>query len=311
MTDLREILINEIINQLDGQINMYFLDCDVGRHTKLDVKNKKYVNYINLGICEQNAISIAAGISSNSQNIAIIASFAEFIIGRCWEQIKHSVVYNNSHAVIIGTHAGFSASEDGASHQCFEDIALVRLIPEIEIYSPAFKSECQWLARRIIQNREKPMYIRLCHGNIEFGMDNMKFQNGYIIKCARVTKYLVISTGYITQEVLKAIEGNNSLQNINIMHIGRLRPVNELEIVKELQKYQHIFIIEEHIALGGISDIIRNICVKYNLLVSLSGIHVKNEFGQSGTLKELRSQAGLSSEKICENLLKWLEEKND
>lgn len=307
MEDLRDILIKKILKYSKEKSKTFFLDCDVGKHTRLE---NHEVNYMNLGICEQNAVSIAAGLSTNKDNIVIVSSFAEFIMGRCWEQIKHSVVYNKSNATIIGTHSGFSCSEDGASHQCFEDIALALLIPEIEVYSPGFEIECEQIAKHISEKSKTPMYIRLCHGNIQYDTKNMKIFPDYIKRNGKDnTKKLILSTGYITQEVLKAIEELEKLGlSVDLIHIGRFRTINETNIVEELKEYKKIIIVEEHALIGGLNNFINNLCIKYRLNIDIINIYVRDGFGQSGNLDDLRKKAKIDYSTII-NIVKKLENK--
>lgn len=313
MSDLREILFTEILKAINYDKNIYLLDCDVGKHTKLNIlKQSPHIRYINLGICEQNAIGIAAGISSDSKNIAIVSSFAEFIVGRCWEQIKHSVVYNNSHAIIVGTHSGFSSSEDGASHQCFEDISLIMSIAEIEVYCPAFQGECVLLAKYIMKNNLTPMYIKLSHGEVVEDVKKDEIFDGYIKKESQEKNILVISTGYITHEVIKAVYSNNMLiQKVSILHMTRLRPINQNLIIGEIKKHKKIITIEEHILTGGLYSIVRNICTENYVSIEINNIAIKEGFGQSGSLEELRRSSELSSDKIYNKLIYYVKEKTN
>lgn len=173
-------------------------------------------------------------------------------MGRCWEQIKHSVVYNNSHAVAVGTHAGFSCAEDGASHQCFEDISLIMAIPEIEIYCPGFAQECSILADKIIKNTINPMYIRLSHGLLEeYPADEWMSMDGYIKLENRKSTTVIISMGVTTQEAVKALRSGVSV------------------IQDEKGCSAYVGEKEEHISFGGLYSIVTNLCISNKICVKI------------------------------------------
>ena len=219
MEALRDAFVDELI-KLSESNRTVVLDCDVGRHTKLNKFKDKYENrFYQIGIAEQNAVSIAAGMAKGGR-IPIVSSFAMFICGRTWEQIRHSVSYNEANVKIFATHSGLSAGEDGGSHQCIEDIALMMSLPNIEVFAPAFPYECRKICSYVIQSK-KPAYIRVGRNPVDFDINESFSIGDPILLGNENADVAVISMGEITQEVIKAYE---YLKEFKIIHIGSLRP---------------------------------------------------------------------------------------
>ena len=133
---LRDALVEELITQAENDLRICVIDCDMAVHTRLQLFFTRYPDrsYQN-GISEQHAISFAAGLASCGM-IPIVSSFSSFIVTNAWEQIRHSISFNKNNVKIIGTHAGVSAAEDGGTHQCFEDVGLMRLLPDMIVLAP-------------------------------------------------------------------------------------------------------------------------------------------------------------------------------
>lgn len=165
MEALRDIISEELIKEGKRNKNLIVFDCDMGTHTRIKKFFQEFPEQgFQMGICEQNAISVAAGVSQCGR-VSIVSTFASFLVGRAWEQIRHSVVYNNSNVKLIGTHAGLSDSDDGGTHQCIEDLSLMMCIPRIEVFAPAFKSETIKIMEYILKSG-KPAYIRVGRNEI-------------------------------------------------------------------------------------------------------------------------------------------------
>ena len=165
MEALRDVISEELIKEGKKNKNLIVFDCDMGTHTRMKNFFKEFPEQsFQMGICEQNAISVAAGVAQCGR-ISIVSTFASFLVGRAWEQIRHSVVYNNSNVKLIGTHAGLSDSDDGGTHQCIEDLALMMCIPNIEVFAPAFKSETIKIMEYILKSG-KPAYVRVGRSEI-------------------------------------------------------------------------------------------------------------------------------------------------
>lgn len=298
MDSLRVSFIEKLIELAQRKAQIVVLDCDMGRHNKLNLFKEAYPKqFYQMGISEQNAISVAAGMAKGGM-IPIVSSFAAFICGKTWEQIRHSVVYNNANVKIFATHAGLSAGEDGATHQCIEDFALMMAIPKIHVFAPAFVSECNSICDYMIKS-SIPAYIRVGRDVVDYDINYTPTIGDPIVLGNKNSKTVVISTGEITHEVIKAF---NICHNFKIVHIGALRPLNTKKLYSELKNAEKIFVIEEHTKFGGLLSIL----YLSNVFNTSNIVHMSmsESFGQTGTVEELRNFYGLSAQHIVEKIEK-------
>ena len=294
---LREIFGETVTKLAEKDMNIVVLDCDVARHTKLDIFLKKFPQrFYQIGIAEQNAVGIAAGLAKSGK-IPIVASFAIFICGRAWEQIRHSIVINNTNVKIVGTHAGLSAGEDGVSHQCVEDISLMMTLPGIEIFAPAFPRECKKICEYIMTSN-KPCYIRMGRSKLEYDIQDNYQVGDLIVKGKLDSDTAVISTGEVTQEVYRVLK---KLKSFKAIHIGTIRPLHIDNLKSELLKCKKVIIIEENSQYGGLASLLYVNEVLNNKQVVC--LNMKEKLGQTGTESELREYYGFSEKKIEKQLL--------
>ena len=285
----------------------------MAKHTKLDYFFNEFPNRsFQMGICEQNAISVAAGIASEGK-IVVVSSFASFIVGRAWEQIRHSIAYNDNHVIIIGTHSGLSSAYDGGTHQCLEDIALTTCIPNMTVFSPICCDEATQMIEFAINNPGS-YYIRI-------GRDIVKYNFKYDFEVGRPLllsdtincKTAIISTGEIGNEVLDAynflLEKN---VKIKVIHIPTIKPLHEGELIKMLEGINNILVIEEHSQYGGLTSIISHLLIK-NKKIYINNFKALNltSFGETGSYKELKKIYNLNSEAIIKEVLNMEEIRNE
>lgn len=304
---LRDSLMDSLIYHAGYDNRICVVDCDVARHTRADWFREKYPNrFYELGICEQNAVGFSAGLASMGKR-PVVTGFAGFLATRAWEQIEHSVVYNNSPVVLIATHGGLSAGEDGATHQRFQDISLVMSIPSMNVLLPAFPSECD-MAIRFALKSDKPTYIRV-------GRDvctespwtfNQNAVGDPIVLHSGLSGIALISTGEITHESIEACKELLSMGiSVTHVHIGSLRPFNSSALFSLLGSDTDVITVEEHGKVGGLFACIACESALQGIrLKSLTPLYINSEFGQSGKRKELVDVYGIGSKTIVQTCLR-------
>ncbi|MCC8016951.1 MAG: transketolase family protein [Clostridiales bacterium] len=291
----------------DGADNLYVLDADLSAATKTGIFKKAYpTRHINCGIAESNMMSIAAGMSTMGI-VPFASSFAMFAAGRAFEQIRNSIGYPHLNVKIGATHAGISVGEDGASHQCCEDFALMRSIPGMVVICPADDVEAKQ-AVKAAYNYNGPVYLRFGRLAVPvFHNDDYKFEigKGEIVKeGADVT---VIANGLMVAE---AIEAGKELEksgiNAEIINISTIKPLDEQLVINSAKKTGRVITVEEHSVIGGLGEAVCS-ALSENYPVPVKRIGINDEFGHSGPAKDLLKQFGLSAEnivKVTEDFIK-------
>lgn len=306
MSALRDAFIQQCLQEALVDLSVVAIDCDMGKHTRLAQFEKEFpTRYFQAGISEQHAIGLAAGMSEGGF-FPVVSSIAVFIVGRTWEQIRHSVVYNNQKMIILGTHAGFSAGEDGASHQCFEDISLLFSLPRIQIFAPAFPAEIRFITKRVVEEKSLA-YIRIGRENVE---KDVELENDWKLGDPIVLQYgnsgvLVVSTGEITQEVIKACKSIN----VTCIHMGSLRPFNSSALIEYYKTAKKVVVVEETMERGTLYTLILDsIHTSDFRQLEVSRMALKGEFGESGTETELRRKHNLDFVSIKRGILDLIQE---
>ncbi len=298
----------EAVSKLaDTNPNVVVLDADLAEATKTGIFKKNHADrFIDCGIAECNMIGIAAGLATCGK-IPFAASFAMFAAGRAFEQVRNSVGYPHLNVKIIGSHAGISVGEDGASHQCCEDIALMRTIPGMVVLNPCDHYEMQ-AAIQAAAEYQGPVYVRLGRLAVESvnNDDDYRFEIGKGITLKEGSDITVIATGLMVQEALKAAavlaEENISVRVINIHTI---KPLDTDLVLKAAKETGCILTVEEHNIIGGLGEAVAA-CLAENHPISMARIGVRDTFGHSGPAKDLLKEFGLSAEKIEEKVREML-----
>lgn len=276
------------------------LDADLSICTKTDKFAKKYPKrYFNLGIAESNMIGVAAGLATCGK-IPIANSFAMFSAGRAFEQIRNSVAYPNLNVKIIGTHAGLSVGKDGATHQCLEDLGIIRTIPNMTILCPADSVETHYSFEAAI-NHKGPVYIRLGRLPVEIvnDTDNYNFELGKGILKKLGNDVTIITTGLMLQEALLAREELIKKYDIEsrIIHIHTIKPIDKDIIIKAAKETGLIVTAEEHNIIGGLGSAVAEVLAE-NYPVPMKRIGTNDVFGKSGDPNELMEKYGLNKGNI-------------
>ncbi len=282
--------------------NLFVMDADLSMSTKTCLFAKKYPErFFNAGVAEQNMIGVASGLSKTDK-VVFVSTLAIFAPGRSYDQIRNTLVHSNCNVKIVVTHAGLSIGKDGSSHQSFEDIALARVIPNLNVIVPCDAVETK-SAVKIAINTYGPFYIRL--GRPEVPIINKKdykfiLGKGHILK--KGSDITIIGCGIMVYEILEAakiLEKENI--SAEIINISSIKPIDE-NLIKNCAKATGIvFTCEEHSIIGGLGSTVLEILEKEkNIFIKRIGL--KDTFGESGLPKELFEKYGLSASKIADTI---------
>ncbi len=275
------------------------LDADLAAATKTGIFKKKYPErFIDCGIAECNMVGVAAGLATCGK-IPFAASFAMFSAGRAFEQVRNSVAYPKLNVKIVGSHAGISVGEDGATHQCNEDIALMRTIPGMVILNPADHYEMKAAVKAAIEHHG-PVYIRLGRLAVESvnNNDDYKFELGKGITLREGKDITIIATGLLVGESMKAAKALEE-QGIDarVIDIHTIKPIDRELIVKAAKETGKIVTAEEHNVIGGLGDAVCSV-LSEEYPAPVVKIGVNDEFGHSGPAVKLLEQFGLCASNI-------------
>lgn len=275
------------------------LDADLSKSTKTDTFKKVYPErFINIGIAESNMISVAAGLASCGK-IVFASSFAMFAAVRAGEQIRNSICYPKLNVKVCASHAGITVGEDGASHQCIEDLALMRAIPNITIINPCDDVETR-AAIKAAYETDGPFYVRLGRLAVEpvYTEDSFKFELGKGIEICDGKDATIIASGLMVQEALKAKDIlKQDGFSVRVIDIHTIKPIDREIIVKAAKETGAIVTAEEHNVCGGLGGAVAEVIVsEYPCPVKFVGI--QDKFGKSGKPAELVKMYGLTPEDI-------------
>ena len=275
------------------------LDADLAEATKTCIFEKKYPErFIDCGIAEGNMIGIAAGLAACGK-IPFAASFAMFSAGRAYEQVRNSVGYPHLNVKIAGSHAGISTGEDGATHQCCEDIALMRTIPGMVVLNPADHYEMLAAVKAAAQHNG-PVYLRLGRLAVEsvHNNDDYHFELGKGITLRDGKDITIAATGLMVGEAVKAAKSLEA-QGIDarVIDIHTIKPLDEDLLVKAAQETGHIVTVEEHNVIGGLGEAVCA-CLSQRCPAPVTRIGVQDVYGHSGPALDLLQEFGLCAENI-------------
>ena len=275
------------------------LDADLAEATKTCIFEKKYPErFIDCGIAEGNMIGIAAGLAACGK-IPFAASFAMFSAGRAYEQVRNSVGYPHLNVKIAGSHAGISTGEDGATHQCCEDIALMRTIPGMVVLNPADHYEMLAAVKAAAQHNG-PVYLRLGRLAVEsvHNNDDYQFELGKGITLRDGKDITIAATGLMVGEAVKAAKSLEA-QGIDarVIDIHTIKPIDEDLLAKAAQETGHIVTVEEHNVIGGLGEAVCA-CLSQRCPTPVTRIGVQDVYGHSGPALDLLQEFGLCAENI-------------
>ena len=275
------------------------LDADLAAATKTGAFKKEFPeNFYNCGIAEQNMMSIAAGIASTGK-VVFASSFAMFAAGRAFEQVRNSIGYPHLPVNIGATHAGISVGEDGATHQCCEDIALMRTIPGMTIINPADAVEAK-AATIAAAEIDGPVYLRF--GRLAVPVindDNYKFELGKGVNLVDGTDVTIVATGLMVERALQAADMLKAEGiSARVINIHTIKPLDEEIILDAAKKTGAIVVAEEHSVIGGLGSAVCELLAD-KMPTPVKKVGVEDEFGTSGPALDLLDMFGLSADNIA------------
>ena len=278
--------------------NLVVLDADLAGATKTGTFQKAFPErHFDCGIAEANMINVAAGLSTMGF-VPFAATFAMFAAGRAYEQVRNTIGYPHLNVKIGATHGGISVGEDGASHQCCEDFALMRTIPGMTVMCPSDDVEAQKMVKAAYE-MNGPVYIRFGRAATPvFHSEDYSFQIGKGEVLQEGSDVAIIATGIMVPE---AIEAGKALaeQGISarVINMATIKPLDEELVLKAAKECGKIVTVEEHNIIGGLGEAVCGV-VSENCPVPVKRIGVNDEFGHSGPAGELLKQFGLCAENI-------------
>lgn len=274
------------------------LDADLAAATKTGVFKKEYPDrFYDCGIAECNMMSIAAGVAATGKKV-FASSFAMFAAGRAFEQVRNSIGYPHLNVIIGATHAGISVGEDGATHQCCEDIALMRTIPGMTIINPADAVEARAAVFAALE-LDGPVYMRFGRLAVPvFNGDDYKMEVGKGVKLRDGNDVTVIATGLLVNEALIAYDTLKAEGiNARIINIHTIKPLDEEIVTLAAKETGAIVTAEEHSVIGGLGSAVCDVTAA-NCPVPVIKVGVNDTFGKSGPAPELLDIFGLRAANI-------------
>lgn len=287
--------------------NLVVLDADLAAATQTGVFKKEFPErHIDCGIAECNMMGIAAGIATTGK-VPFVSSFAMFAAGRAFEQVRNSVGYPHLNVKIGATHAGISVGEDGATHQCNEDIALMRTIPGMTIINPSDDVEAK-AAVAAAYKHVGPVYLRFGRLAVPVINDNenYKFELGKAITLREGTDVAIIASGLTVSESLEAAKKLEAEGiSAEVINIHTIKPLDEEAVIKAAEKIGKLVTVEEHSIIGGLGSAVCDV-VAQKAPAKVLKIGINDVFGESGPAVQLIKKYGLDSESIYEKIKTFL-----
>ena len=286
---------------LGEKYDFLVLDADLAAATKTGMFKKKFPDrFFDCGIAEGNMMSVAAGIASTGKTV-FASSFAMFAAGRAFEQVRNSIGYPNLNVKIGATHAGITVGEDGASHQCNEDMALMRVIPGMTVICPADADEAYAAVEAAI-NTDGPMYLRFGR----YAVPNLtsellpdyKFEIGKGVVYREGSDVTIVATGYM---VHLALEASDILSregiSAGVINIHTVKPIDKELLISYARSTGAIVTAEEHSIIGGLGSAVCE-AISESCPVPVLRVGVEDKYGRSGQVPELLEIYGLTAENI-------------
>ena len=293
--------------ELGEKYDFYVLDADLAAATKTGMFKKKFPNrFFDCGIAEGNMMGVAAGLAATGKKV-FAASFAMFAAGRAYEQIRNSIGYPHLNVNIVGTHASITVGEDGATHQCNEDLALMRTIPGMTVICPADVTEA-YAAVEASLNFDGPCYLRFGRYAVpdltpEL-LPDYKFEIGKGVIYREGSDVSLIANGYMVHLALEAADILAAKGiSAEVINIHTIKPIDTELIEASARKTGAVVTAEEHSVLGGLgAAVCECLCERYP--VPTLRVGVEDAYGRSGQVPELLEMYGLTAQNIADKALR-------
>lgn len=312
MSDIKKIATRESYGNALVELgrkykNLVVLDADLAGATKTGTFLKEFPErHIDCGIAECNMMGIAAGLATTGK-VPFASTFAMFASGRAYEQIRNSIGYPHLNVKIGATHAGISVGEDGATHQCNEDLALMRAIPGMVVLNPADDIEAK-AAVEAAYLHNGPVYLRF--GRLAVPVINSnpdyKFEIGKGIVLREGKDVTIAATGLCVWEAIKAAELlEKDGINTRVINIHTIKPLDEELIIESARKTGKVVTVEEHSVIGGLGSAVAEVLGE-KMPTAILRIGIKDVFGESGPAPELIKKYGLDADSIYKEIKKFI-----
>ena len=289
----------EALAELGQDRLFYVLDADLSKSTKTDTFRKAFPDrFINCGIAEGNMMGVAAGIAATGVPV-FASSFAMFAAGRAFEQIRNSIGYPHLNVKICATHAGITVGEDGATHQCCEDLALMRVIPGMTVMCPADDREAKWAVRAALEI-DGPVYIRFGRYAVPSVTDGQEFSLGKGLVLREGADVTLVATGLMVHLALQAAqllaeEGVSAA----VIDVHTVKPIDRDLLAKYASRTGAVVTAEEHSVIGGLGSAVAE-AVAETCPVPVVRVGVDDRFGKSGAVPALMEEYGLTAAAIAD-----------
>lgn len=283
--------------------NLVVLDADLAAATKTGIFKKAYPDrHIDCGIAECNMVGIAAGMATVGM-IPFVSSFAMFAAGRAFEQVRNSVGYPHLNVKIGATHAGITVGEDGATHQCNEDLALMRTIPGMVVMCPSDDIEARAAVRASLEY-DGPVYIRFGRAAVPVFNDNpeYKFEIGKGTLLSKGSDVTIVATGICVDSAIgaaKKLEADGI--SAEVINICTIKPLDEDLILASAKKTGKVVTVEEHSVIGGLGSAVCD-CLSEKMPTPVKKIGMQDVFGESGSAAALVEKYGLDAEGVYQSV---------
>ncbi len=280
----RDAFGEELIKQAKRDLRIVVVSADLASSVRVSLFAQKYPNrFCELGVAEQNAAGVAAGLALGGR-IPFLVTYACFSPALNWGQIRQSVCLNNANVKIVGSHGGLATGADGATHQALEDIALMRVIPNMKIFTPLDFNETKKIVRSMIKD-EGPCYLRLTKPEtVIYPSHSFEIGQSQVLK--RGTRATLIGYGPILAETISYFE--KELTGIEIINCPTLKPLEAENIIRSIEKTRKVITLEDHQITGGLGSLVAEIIAENKINAKLTRIGMNDQFGESArNYKEL------------------------
>jgi transketolase len=279
-------------------VNVVAACADLTESTQMHLFRDEFPDrFIEIGVAEQNLVTVASGMSAIGK-IPFVSSYAAFSPGRNWEQIRTTICLNDRPVKVIGSHAGVSVGPDGATHQMLEDIALMRVLPNMVVIAPCDEIEAKKATLAMAKDL-RPNYMRLAREPVAtITTDKTPFVIGKAYKFLDGNDVTIIATGTMTYQALMAAEElKKDGLSAEVIHVPTIKPLDEYEILTSVTKTKAVVTVEEGQIIGGLGGAISEL-LSENLPTPLKRIGINDHFGESGEPNELLAHFGLDAKHI-------------
>ncbi len=285
----------------DQNENVVALCADLTESTQMLKFKEKYPNrFVEIGVAEQNLVTVASGMSAMGK-IPFCSSYAMFSPGRNWEQIRTTIAYNDRPVIVVGSHAGISVGPDGGTHQAIEDIAIMRVMPNMIIISPCDAIEAR-KATLLLSKLGKPAYLRLAREKTAImTTEETPFEIGkaqVFYESDGMPNVGIIATGALVHKAIRTAREleKNGIKS-KVLNIATIKPLDKEAVLKLAKETKRIVTVEEHQKIGGLGSAVSEF-LSENFPVKIKMVGIDDKFGQSGKPEELIEHYGLGVEGI-------------